>query len=148
MKRITQIAVAAVTFTFALALAVPAEAHGRHDRRNRIDHRHQRFDRHERRQDRQDRFYRHDRRVERRHRFDRFDIPRRIHDHRRHEYRSFYERSVYFAPHRHRHSIYLFPVRVDRGWSYREHAYCNDELFLDHGRFEYQGRRFSIRIGH
>jgi len=145
MKRLTQIAIAAVTFTFALALAVPAEAHDRHDRRNRIDqrhhrqrHPHKRFDRYDRHVARHDRFDR----------YDRFDIPRRIHDHRRHEFRSFFEGSVYFSPHRHRHSIYRFPVRVDHGWSYREHAYCNDELYLDHARIEYHGRRFSISIGH
>jgi len=142
MRRITQIAVAAVTFTFALTLAAPAEAHGRHDRRQRIEHRHHRQHGHHNRYDR------YDRRVERHHRYDRFEIPRRIHDHRRHEFRSFFEGSVYFAPHRHRHSIYRFPVRVDHGWSYREHAYCNDELYLDHARIEYHGRRFSISIGH
>ena len=155
MKRITQIAVAAVTFTFALALAAPTEAQGRHDRRHRVDQRHhrhheqhRRFDHHDRHLERQDRLYRHDRRHERHYRYDRFDIPRRIHDHRRHEFRSYFEGTVYFAPHRHRHPVYRFPVRVGRGWAYREHFYCGDELFLDFGRFEYHGRRFSISIGH
>jgi len=151
MRHITRIAVAAATFTFALALAVPAEAHDRRDNRHRIEQRHRhhkqhkRFDRYDKRTDRH---HREDyRRFERRYRHDRFDIPRHIRHQRRHEYRPFFEGTVYFAPHRHRHSVYLFPVRVGRGWSYREHYYCNDDLFLDFGRVEYHGRRFSISIG-
>lgn len=148
MRNITRIAVATVTFAFALALTVPAEAHDRRDRRDRhrIEQRHHRHHKHHKRVDRH---HRDDyRRFERRVRHDRFDIPRRIHHHRRHKYRPYFEGTVYFAPHRHRHAVYQFPVRVGRGWSYREHFYCGDELFLDFGRFEYHGRRFSVRIGH
>ncbi|NIM00789.1 MAG: hypothetical protein GTN89_07730 [Acidobacteria bacterium] len=157
MKRITKIAVAAVTLSFGLALALPAEAHERRDRRHRLEHRdhrhhekqHKRFDRYERRHREQrydhrfDRRHRHDRRY----RFDRFDVPHRIRHHRRDLYRPYFEGTVYFAPHRHRHSVYLFPVRIGGVWTYREHYYCDDALFLDYGRFEYHGPRFSIRIG-
>ena len=151
MRRITQITLAATTFLFALALATPAEAHGRRDpQRHRVEHRHQRqhkqhkqFDRHDHRANRHDRSFRHDRSGK----HHGFDIPHRIHDDRRRAYRPYYERSVYFAPHHHRHAVYRFPVRVGHGSGFREHFYCNDELFLDHGRLDYRGRRFSISLG-
>ncbi len=152
MKRITRIALAAATVVFATALAAPAQAHDRHDRRHRIEHRHHKHHKHhqlcDHRGHRHDVFYRHDRRSDRRFRHDRFEIPQRIHDHRRHVYRPYFEGSVYFAPHRHRHSVYLFPVRIGRGWSFREHVYCDGDLFFDHARFDYHGRRFSISLGY
>lgn len=165
MKRMNRIAVALLTLTFGLALALPAEAHDRRDRGHRVEHRHhkhqkhKRFDRHERRHQRDQRIerryerrhrdeHRYEHRYDRRHRYDRFDIPRHIHHQKRHVYRPYFEGTVYFAPHRHRHSLYLFPVRIGGAWTYREHSYCGDALFLDHARFEYHGPRFSIRIGH
>jgi hypothetical protein len=150
MKPSTRIAIVAATFSLALALALPAQAHDRHPQkqRKRIEQRHHRQQRqHQRAQHHsrhQDRRYRYDQND----RYDRFDVPHRIRDHHRSDYRSYYEGSAYFAPHRHRHSIYQFPVRVDHGWSYREHAYCGDELYLDHVGIEFHGRRFSVRIGH
>ena len=144
MKRITPITLAAATFLFALALATPAEAHGRRDRQHRVEHQYHRQQTHHRQFDRYDhRAYRHDRSF----RHHRFDIPQRLHDDRHHMYRPYYEGTVYFAPHHHRHAIYRFPVTVGRGPVFREHFYCDGELFLDRGRLDYHGHRFSISLG-
>ena len=62
-------------------------------------------------------------------------------------YDDYFHGSVYFAPHRHRHSVYQFPVRVDGYWTYRPSYYCEGELFHGHGSIGYDGRRFSIRLG-
>ena len=154
MKRITPIILTASAFLLTLVFAAPVQAHDRHDNRQRVDQRqhrqhkqHKRFDRHDRRSHHQDRSYRHDRRYERRDRYERFEVPRRIHDRGRHEYRSYFQGTTYFAAHRHQHSVYRFPVRIDQGWGYRQHAYCAGDLFVDHGRIDLHGRRFSISLG-
>ncbi len=164
MKRIVPLALATASLAFMLALAAPAEARDRDSRhrdehrradRHRVDHRrhqrfdhrrHQRFDhrRHDRRGDRYDRpgsHYDH-----RRH--GRFDIPRRIQRHHGDRYRSYFDGYAYFAPHRHRHSVYRFPVFDHGSWSYRSHQYCEGDRFYGHGSIGFHGSRFSIRLGY
>lgn len=143
MRHVARITLVATTFLVALALATPAEANDRRPR-HRIEHGHQRHHAHHRQFDRYDhRAFRHERSF----RYDRFDIPHRIRHDRRDVYRSYREGSVYFAPHHHRHAVYVFPVRFGHGWGFREHFYCEGDLFLDHGRVDFHGRRFSISLG-
>lgn len=53
-----------------------------------------------------------------------FHVPARIHAHHVHDYRSYSVGHVYFAPHRHAHVVYAFPVRG----RYVPHVYCGGEL--------------------
>lgn len=56
-------------------------------------------------------------------------IPAEIHrDHVRH-LDSFFGGNSYYEPHRHHHSTYNFPVRIDDGIDYRPYVYCNGRLY-------------------
>lgn len=44
-------------------------------------------------------------------------------------YDRYYRGSVYYAPHRHSHRIYLFPVIVGGYVEYRPYSYCGDAYF-------------------
>ena len=41
--------------------------------------------------------------------------------------------NVYFAPHRHYHETYSFPVWIDGAVYYRPYVYCNHRLYGDYG---------------
>ena len=148
MRHVARITLVATTFLVALALASPAEANDRRDPRHRVEHRHQRHHAHHKHHRQFDRYDHRAFRHERSFRYDRFDIPHRIHGNRRNVVREYHEGSVYFAPHRHRHAVYVFPVRIGHSWGFREHFYCDGDLFFDHhGRVDFHGRRFSISLG-
>lgn len=136
-----------------LAFAAPVEAkskqHRRGDSRARVEQRH----------DRHDRFERHDRRGRhevrrhqefRRGRHDhherrRFVVPRAIHRHERRQFLRYGYGESWFAPHRHSHAVYYFPVQRRHGWIYEPHFYCGDRLFVgNHVHFAGPRVRFSI----
>jgi hypothetical protein len=76
----------------------------------------------------------------------RFVIPARL-DRREHRRLAPYSRgSVWYAPHRHRHAVYSFPVRFDGVWVERPHYYCEGALY-ERARIRYDGPRISFRIG-
>lgn len=56
-------------------------------------------------------------------------VPRQIHRSHMRALRSHFSGRVYFAPHRHHHAIYRFPVRVHGHVVHRHYAYCNGHLF-------------------
>jgi hypothetical protein len=137
----------------------------RFDRRERRhDRRHDRFDRRERRDDRRHGRWavRHDRRhdhwarrLDRRyHRPDRyrrgygwragvFVVPSAMFGARLTHYGEYYYDDVWYGPHGHNHSVYLFPV-VDRyGVTYRPHVYCGGRHYR-RGYLSWNGPRFSI----
>lgn len=58
-----------------------------------------------------------------------FAIPRVLVDADLHLYNSYHHSRVYYAPHKHYHVIYRFPVYVDYGVEYRPYAYCEDKFF-------------------
>ena len=50
-------------------------------------------------------------------------------------YDRYYRGSTYYAPHRHSHRIYLFPVIVDGYYTeYQPYAYCGEAYYPDHYR--------------
>lgn len=59
-------------------------------------------------------------------------VPRRIHRHHYHDYRPYFRGSVFYAPHRHHHRVYAFPVYVDGYLAYPLHTYCGDAYFPGH----------------
>ncbi|HKQ59967.1 MAG TPA: hypothetical protein VJS92_01705 [Candidatus Polarisedimenticolaceae bacterium] len=102
-----------LTLALALSAATPVQAQYRDGYRDRHDRRHghgyaPRHRHHERRD---------------------FVVPRHL-GHRRHEYRRYYQGSVYFAPHRHYHTLYTFPIYGPSGYDYQRYDYCNDELYV------------------
>jgi len=153
MKRIAPLAIAACIFALSMTLAAPTEANGRNGRhdRHRVEQRHRDHDRHRHGRHHVDRHrdrYRDHRRFERpqHRRYQRFDVPRDIQrDHYR-EYRPYLDRQVWFAPHRHRHSSYHFPVVIDGYRTSRRYDYCEGELFRPYGSVGYEGRNFGIRL--
>jgi len=86
--------------------------------RNRNRHRSHDYDRH--------RGYRNDRRG---HRSRHFDVPREIRHQRRSTYRGYYSNDSWYAPHRHDHAIYSFPVWDGRDYRYSPFSYCEGELY-------------------
>jgi hypothetical protein len=55
-------------------------------------------------------------------------------------YDHYFRGSAYYAPHRHSHRIYLFPVIVGGYTQYRPYAYCGDGYFPGHyGYDRYDG---------
>ena len=69
-------------------------------------------------------------------------VPDRIHAHHRAHLDVFLGGRSYYAPHRHHHVTYSFPVWVDGAVVYRPYVYCDDVLFSPAGaRFElwYEG---------
>ena len=54
---------------------------------------------------------------------------------------------TYFPLHNHRHELYTFPVWIDGRQVWREHAYCNGDLFNARGRITYHGPRVSVSLG-
>jgi hypothetical protein len=146
MKRIAPLAIAAFAVALSFTLTTPADAGGPRGRKgpHRVDHRQGHHDR--RHVDRRhvDRRPRVERRHHPRHRG--FDVPRHIHHERYREYRPYFDRHVWFAPHRHRHATYYFPVVVDGYRSYRRYDYCDGALFQPRGSVGYDGGHWGIRI--
>ncbi len=75
-----------------------------------------------------------------------FTIPSRIRHQQRHEYRRYYRGSLYYSPHRHRHSVYGFPVYSEFGVSYQPNVYCGERSFVT-GFVGIYGPRFGFQIG-
>ena len=74
----------------------------------------------------------------------RFAVPARIgHAHVEH-YRPYYQGRAYYAPHRHHHTVYDFPVRIRSGYVVRPHYYCGGDLYGGH--VAYRGPRVSFGI--
>jgi hypothetical protein len=92
------------------------------------------------------RYHRHHRPTASRyeHRHPVFAAPPRV-LHRVEVYEPYYERTVYFRPHRHRHAVYTFPVAVAHGYAYQPYQYCEGRLFR--GFVEYAGPRVHVGIG-
>lgn len=88
---------------------------------------------------------RHERRYRPRpHHVDRgFHVPPRIDARYIERYRPYYERSVWFEPHGHRHDVYDFPVATTRGFEYRPHHYCDGARF----RLDYDRPGLHVNIG-
>lgn len=75
-----------------------------------------------------------------------FEVPRAIHSHYVRTYRPYYYGRTYYAPHRHHHVVYRFPVYgVYEQPVYYPYAYCGDELFA-RGVFTERGPRFSFGL--
>lgn len=56
--------------------------------------------------------------------------PRHLSVHRHGDWDRYHRGSVYYAPHRHRHVVYHFPVETRHGVVLRPYYYCGDELFF------------------
>lgn len=79
-------------------------------------------------------------------RYDRFELPRIIVRADAHRYDRFLDNDFYYRPHRHRHSVYNFPVRSDGHWVQRPYEYCDGSLFVS-GRVTIERPRFSLSFG-
>ena len=60
-----------------------------------------------------------------------FSIPARIHRRDRHDYRPYFRGDFYYAPHRHSHVLYSFPVYGEYGTRYVDRYYCDGELYRE-----------------
>jgi hypothetical protein len=125
--------------------------HDRYESRSRDRYRdHDRYDSRSR-----DRYRDHDRYAYRDHRpyrsvvRERFVVPHRL----RHvdTYDRYYSGRVYFAPHRHVHLVYAFPVYTPYGVEYDPYYYCGDDLYVEHPGYSYdshyRSRRPRVSIG-
>lgn len=56
-------------------------------------------------------------------------IPVQIYHEQTRPFEAFYVGNVYFAPHRHMHATYNFPVWIDGSVDYRPYVYCNSRLY-------------------
>ena len=73
----------------------------------------------------------------------RFHVPPRIEGRYVQRYRPYYEGSVWFEPHGHRHDVYRFPVATSRGHGYEPHYYCDGTRF----RLDYDRPGLHVNIG-
>lgn len=65
----------------------------------------------------------------------RFVVPHHLYRHDYGSYDRYYRGSAYYAPHRHSHRIYMFPVIVDGYYTdYQPYAYCGEAYYPDHYR--------------
>ena len=141
MKRIAPLAIAAFAFALSFILTTPAEAGRSKGRKSphRVEHRQGNQGRHH-----ADRHHKAKRRHHARHRS--YDVPRRIHHERYREYRPYFDRHVWHAPHGHRHATYRFPVVIDGYRDYRRYAYCDGALYQPRGSVAYNGGRWGFRV--
>lgn len=79
-------------------------------------------------------------------RYDRFELPRVIVRADTRRYDRYYNNDFYYRPHRHRHSVYNFPVRIDGHWVQRPYEYCDGALFVS-GHVTIERPRFSLSFG-
>jgi hypothetical protein len=75
----------------------------------------------------------------------RFVAPRHLYRQHYRDYDRYYRGSVFYAPHRHSHRVYLFPVIIDGYAEYRPYAYCGDAYYPDHYGY-YDGPRFGLHF--
>ncbi|MCZ6832186.1 MAG: hypothetical protein O7F11_00420 [Acidobacteria bacterium] len=76
-----------------------------------------------------------------------FTVPRQIVVRaERDRYRSYYNRRVYYAPHRHYHQVYDFPVYYQERRVPRPYAYCNGNLYGGL-HLSYSRPGFSVAVG-
>jgi len=75
-----------------------------------------------------------------------FVVPRHIDRFEQRRLERYFRGSVWYAPHRHRHTVYAFPVRYRGEWIERPHYYCAG-TFHEVARVTYSGPRVSIRVG-
>jgi hypothetical protein len=73
-----------------------------------------------------------------------FVIPGHIGHGHAHVYRPYYHGRTFFAPHRHYHAVYYFPVYTPSGYVLRPHSYCGGSLHRTH--VAYRGPRISIGV--
>jgi hypothetical protein len=65
----------------------------------------------------------------------RFVVPHHLYRRNYGSYERYYRGTAYYAPHRHSHRIYMFPVIVDGYYTdYRPYAYCGEAYYPDHYR--------------
>jgi hypothetical protein len=155
----TLVVAAALSATPALADGKGrGKGHGRHkdkehhrvvrEHRDHRDYRHRDYDRDYDRRHYYDDHDRH-RTVYRTVVRERFVVPHRLV--RRHVYDPYFSGSVYFAPHRHAHLVYAFPVYTPYGVEYEPSYYCGDHLYVDHPGYGYdpyyERRRPRVQIG-
>ena len=73
-----------------------------------------------------------------------FEVPRLMRS-AYDRYRPYSRGRSYYDPHRHHHTVYVFPVRTDGGMAYLPHHYCGGELF--HASARYGGPSVSAKLG-
>jgi hypothetical protein len=78
-----------------------------------------------------------------------FVIPHRIPVHRAHVFDPFFHGRVFFAPHRHFHVVYHFPVVTGFGIVYEPFTYCDGVLFAPPfgGFLSYSSPRVGVFVG-
>jgi hypothetical protein len=151
--------VLALALSATPALADRGRGHGRHKEKGKV-HRVERHRDHDRDRHRSAYRYRDDDRHRHAYRRDhrpiyrsvvreRFVVPHRIA--RPHVYDRYFSGRVYFAPHRHAHVVYAFPVYTPYGVEYEPHYYCGPELYVEHPGYaydsDYRSRRPRVSIG-
>ena len=153
-QRITtrSLALFGVAALFAVIAALPAQAdhrhrsrHGHHDRGHHAGH--GRHGSHP--------VFGHDHprhRVDIRHRgirdsrrYTSFVIPQRIYARDHHVFSRHHQGRIFYAPHRHHHAVYDFPVYTRYGYVYRPHYYCDGALFLG-GQVSFGNRNFRVHV--
>jgi hypothetical protein len=72
-------------------------------------------------------------------------VPARIHRRQVAAYRPYYGGEVFFAPHRHYHAVYYFPVQTRRGIVYRPEFYCGGGRYTGN-HVAYHGEHVSFRV--
>jgi hypothetical protein len=77
----------------------------------------------------------------------RFVAPRHLYYRDYPAYDRYYRGPVYYAPHRHQHRVYLFPVIVGGYTEYRPYAYCGDAWYPDHYRYDGGRGHLSLHFG-
>jgi hypothetical protein len=60
-------------------------------------------------------------------------------------YEPYYRGEAWYAPHRHDHDVYYFPVAVEHGYVYEPHFYCRGGLFRH--QVAYAGPRLRLSLG-
>ncbi|MDH3628502.1 MAG: hypothetical protein OES25_12730 [Acidobacteriota bacterium] len=76
---------------------------------------------------------------------ERFTAPRLIVRNQAHRYDPYYFDDFYYRPHRHQHSVYRFPVRIEGRWVHRPFEYCEGSLFVS-GGFSVERPRFRVSV--
>lgn len=80
-----------------------------------------------------------------------FAVPQQIRVSHARELYPYHRSNVYYAPHRHVHAVYDFPVRVSGGWVYQPYAYCGHDLFVEpvapHRYVSVNSPRLSVSFG-
>ncbi len=75
-----------------------------------------------------------------------FVVPKAIHPHHAKLYKPYFHSNVYYAPHRHHHAIYYFPVYSYGVPVYQPYAYCGSEVYAS-GYLAFGSPRFGLYFG-